>query len=492
MLNTEIKPDQFLDHLRKRCEGDFSFFARYFFKHRKGVKFVFNDHHQVIIDDLMDVYNGVVEGYIVNMPPRYSKTELIVVLFTVWCYVRNPHCEFIHLSYADKLVNENSEAIREIIKSAQFKQLWPNIKIKLSKDAKGAWSTQEGGTFLATPSGGAVTGFGAGRMDEWNEATNDFNFSGAILIDDPLKPDDARHDTIRNSVNRRWDETIKSRRNSPKTPIICVMQRLHEQDFTAELLKDTSIKWRHRVMPAILDEGTPNERALWPAKHTLEKLKEMKAKNAYAFASQMGQKPSPPGGGIFKGAWFQRYKILPRMQFRKVYVDTAQKTKERNDYSVFEVWGQGTDGNVYLIDVVRGKWESPELRRKAIDVWTKHKAADVMHQGHLRQMRVEDKASGTDLIQSIKRDAKIPIYAQQRNTDKVVRALDGAPYIESGYVYIPEEAPWVADYVSEFESFTSDDTHAYDDQIDPTLDAIADMLGGRDIANMWANMEQSA
>ncbi|MNO38271.1 Terminase-like family protein [compost metagenome] len=488
-----ISAEQMIDRIRQRCEEDFEFFVRYFFKHRKGVKFIFNDHHHVICQDLMDVYNGMHQGYILNIPPRYSKTEVVVILFTVWCYVKNPKCEFIHLSYAQPLVLENSDAIRTVIKSAEFTQLWPHIKTKDNKDAKGAWATSANGMFLATPAGGTITGFGAGRMDEWNEDTGEFKFSGAILIDDPLKPDDARHPTMLSGVNKRWDETIKSRRNSPKTPVILVMQRLHEEDFTAELLKDDSVQWFHRVMPAIVDEGMPTERALWPAKHDLETLKKMKAKSAYVFSGQYGQKPSPLGGGLIKGAWFGRYKVLPRQKYRKIYVDTAQKTKERHDYSVLEVWGHGEDGNIYLLDLKRDKWESPDLRKNARDFWNKHRGVSSETHGHLRQMRVEDKASGTDLIQSLKRDKTnpIPIYAQQRNIDKVTRVGDASPYIEAGFVFIPDPElglPWVSDFVSECESFTSDDTHAYDDQIDPMCDAIMDMLGGRQIANLWENM----
>lgn len=378
------------------------------------------------------------------------------------------------------------------MKSHEFQQLWPDFGTKDSKDSKHAWATKEGGAFLAAQAGGSVTGFGAGRLDEWNPDSGKFKFSGAIIIDDPLKPDDARHDNIRQGINSRWHSTIKSRRNSPRTPVICVMQRLHEDDFTAELLRDDDIKWRHRIMKALVDEGKPGERALWAAKHDVERLKKMKASNAYVFASQMQQEPSPLGGGLIKGEWFGRYRVLPLLKYRKIYADTAQKTAERNDYSVFEVWGYGVDGKIYLVDVLRGKWESPELRRKAKDFWAKHKAADTITMGHLRQMRVEDKSSGTDLIQSLKSDPvmPIPVFAQQRSTDKVIRVGDAAPYIESGYVVIPEEGtqPWVSDFVSECESFTANDSHAHDDQVDPLCDAISDMLSGQNLLKQWESL----
>lgn len=487
-LVSAISPEQLLGRIKERCEQEFPFFVRYFFKYRKGTKFIFNEHHEVICQDLQDIYDGKVEGYICNMPPRYGKTELIVIMFVLWCYVKNRRCEFIHLSYSLPLALENSDAIRTIMKSKEFQQLWSDFGTKDSKDSKHAWATKEGGAFLAAQAGGSVTGFGAGRLDEWNPDSGEFNFSGAIIIDDPLKPDDARHDNIRQGINSRWHSTIKSRRNSPRTPVICVMQRLHEDDFTAELLRDDDIKWRHRIMKALVDEGKPGERALWAAKHDVERLKKMKASNAYVFASQMQQEPSPLGGGLIKGEWFGRYRVLPRLKYRKIYVDTAQKTKERNDYSVFECWGHGHDGNIYLIDVIRGKWEAPELRRKAADFWNKHKGFDILTYGQLRQMRVEDKASGTGLIQDIRQSAKIPIFAQQRHIDKLTRVMDVVSYIESGYVFIPEEAPWVSDFTSECEGFTANDTHAHDDQIDPLCDAINDMLGGNNAAKLWENM----
>ena len=482
-----ITGDHWRAERRRKCEDDFTYFARYFFKQRKGTRFVFNEHHEILCDHLERVHRGEIQNLIVNMPPRYSKTELVVVLFTAWCFVRNSRCEFIHLSYADSLVLENSDAVRDIIKSAEFRELWPALAVRASKDSKKAWETTDGGKFYATAAGGQVTGFGAGRMDEI-QPDGTFRFSGCLLIDDPLKPDDARSDTLRKAINGRWDSTLKSRRNSPRsTPTICIMQRVHEDDFTGMLLKDTEHVWTVLSMPALVDDGLPTERALWPAKHTLQALHLMRTRNAYMFASQMQQRPSPLGGGLLKGDWFGRYKILPPLQYRKIYVDTAQKTAERHDYSVFECWGKGEDSRIYLVDMIRGKWEAPELKRRAVAFWSKHQALNGEGLGVLRQMRVEDKASGTGLIQDIKREGHIPMYAQQRNKDKLIRTMDGAPYVESGLVVIPEDAPFVSDFVDECEAMTSDDTHAHDDQIDPMLDAIEDMLGGAGLG-VWSDL----
>ena len=460
--------------LKLTLEEDFESFARYFFKVIKGAKFVFNSHHHEICDALMDVFYGRTTHLIINMPPRYSKTELAVKLFVAWCYVKNPKCEFIHLSYADILALDNSEAIKQVLKSTEFQRLWPDIAIRPNKDSKKAWGTESGGVFYATAAGGTITGFGAGKIDDFE---NGNGFGGAIIIDDPLKPDDAYSDPKRKAVNRRWDETIKSRFNSRRTPCIVIIQRIHEEDFCGVLLNDEEYKFRHLVLPAIVDEGLPTERALWPQKHPLLALKSMQKKNSYMFASQMQQRPAPLGGGILRGAWFGRYDVVPPLKYRAVFIDTAQKAKEHNDYQVAELWGLGEDGYLYLLDIMRDKFEAYELEDRIPDFWNKHRADK---NGRLRYMAVEDKSSGTELIQKIRRKIKpvIPVREIPRgpSANKLTRVMDVQGYIESGYVKIPRDAPWVADFIRECESFTADDTHAHDDQIDPMCDAISQML----------------
>ena len=471
---TPTTPAHLIAHIRERCENDFEFFVRYFFKTLKGTKFVFSEHHHVICQALMDVHSGKTTHLMINMPPRYSKTEIAVKLFPAWCYMMNPKCEFIHLSYADILALDNSDAIKQVIKSAEFQQLWPHITIKNDRDAKKSWATEQGGVFYATAAGGPITGFGAGKMDDFQGGAG---FGGAIIIDDPLKPDDAHSEPRRTTINRRWDETIKSRFNSKNTPCIIIMQRIHEEDFCGMLLKDEEYSFRVLVLPAILDEGTEQERALWPAKHSIESLQAMRKKNSYMFSAQMQQRPSPLGGGIIKGSWFGRYDVLPPLKFRAVFVDTAQKAKKHNDYQVAECWGLGDDGYLYLIDVMREKFQAYELEVRIPDFWSKHMATK---NGRLRYMGVEDKSSGTELIQKIQNTIKpkIPVRAIPRGADanKLTRVMDVQGYIESGYVKIPANASWVSDFVAECESFTANDTHAHDDQIDPMCDAISNML----------------
>lgn len=461
--------------IRERCEADFTFFARYFFKVRKSSKFIFSEHHQILCDHLMSVYRGDITNLIINMPPRYSKTELVVVLFSAWCFMKNPRCEFMHLSYADSLASDNSDAIRSVVLSAEFQQLWPHITIKPHKNSKHAWSTEQGGVFFARAAGGQVTGFGAGRMDECDG--DEFVFSGALMVDDPLKPDDARHDTIREGINRRWDETIKSRRNSPRTPTIVIMQRIHEKDFTAMLLADTEHKWVHLSLPALIDEGLPTERALWPAKHTVEQLKAMRDKkndrgdtNPIAramFNSQMQQEPASIEGNLLKASWWRYYaskeEVIQRCTFFFYTADTAYTKNTANDPSSIMLWGAERGKRLYLLDRITGHWEFPALLQHA-------KAFSLQQEG--ARMYVEAKASGLSLIQTL-RKAGVKAQAWKPEdygypSDKVGRVKEASWLIFSGDVWLPdpEEAPWIDGVVDQCSAFTEDDSHANDDDVD--------------------------
>lgn len=499
----ELPPAQqeaaYLQVLREELEGSFELFARYFFRVRKGTRFVFSDHHRIICEDLLAMWRGEVQNLITNMPPRYSKTELCVILFVAWCYVRNPRCEFIHLSYSLPLAMENSDAIREVIKSHEFQLLWPHIQVRPNKDSKQAWETVQGGKFYATQAGGSVTGFGAGRLDEYDEQTGGFTFAGCILIDDPLKPDDARHDTLRKAVNRRWTETIQSRRNSPRTPVHCVMQRIHLDDFSATLAQDPDFanppggaeRMRHRKLPALIDEDLPTERALWPAKHTVQALKLMKYKRndrgqdnplaGETFSGQYQQDPTPAGGGIVREAWWRYYANLEEVKRRCTWfiitADTAYTSDTANDPSSIQFWGAEGKKRLYLLDAIHGWWEFPDLVKEMIGFWDAHREA--------KQLYIENKASGPSLAQTIRRqrthelqrsNAKVVLWVPKHYRypdDKVGRMKEWSHQVHAGCIWLPGEGAWpshktveAASFVDEHSAFTADDTHLHDDRCD--------------------------
>lgn len=462
---------------RDMARDDLYFFSRYMFKLRRGYAWIRADHHAVICDALMRVFRGECKRLIINVPPRYSKTELAVVNFAAWAMGKAPDSEFIHTSYSGTLAANNSFQARELVQYDEYRHIFPEVEIRGDSNAKNEWRTTEGGVFYATGAMGTITGYGAGKHRP--------SFGGAIIIDDPHKADEAKSNVKRRNVIEWFSTTLESRKNSKDTPIILIMQRLHQEDLAGWLLNGgNGEKWEHIMLPALRDDGT----ALWPEKHDVETLKRMEASNRFVFAGQYQQRPTVQGGNIMRGDWFQLYDVAPRIKYRAIYADTAQKTAEHNDYSVFEEWGLGEDGKIYLLDLIRGKWEIPELERRAPAFWNKAKGRDMAAMGQLRQMKIEDNASGTGLIQRMKLDHRIPVAGIKRTKDKYTRLTDVVGYIESGYVCLPRNAPFLSDFVGECEAFTADDSHPHDDQIDPMIDAINDMLAGGNTAQLWERM----
>lgn len=257
--------------------------------------FVPADHHEKIEAALLRVERGEVTNLLINIFPRAGKTQLAVIDWIARCIAKNPRARFIHLSYSDDLALDNSAKCRELVQSAEYQELW-KVKIKDDADSKKKWYTEQGGGMYATAAGGPVTGFGAGILEQ----PDDGLFYGAIVIDDPIKVDDADSEKVRNAVNERLNTTIKSRRNSRRTPIIIIMQRLHEDDMSGFVQNGgMGEKFEELILPAIVDG-----KSIWPYKHTLEELMQMKKADSATFMSQYMQDPTPEEGSFFKADWF--------------------------------------------------------------------------------------------------------------------------------------------------------------------------------------------
>jgi predicted phage terminase large subunit-like protein len=227
---------------------------------------------------------------------------------------------------------------------------------------------------------------------------------------------------------------------------------------------------RRCVTPIFTDPRKADGDLLFPERFSEAQVAQLeKDLGSYGAAGQLQQRPAPRGGGLFRQSWLNYWTALPRLEWRCIFADTAQKTGQENDWSVLQCWGRSITGQAVLIDMVRGKWEAPDLLVQARAFWSKHQAERDC--GPLRAMKVEDKVSGTGLIQTLRREG-IPVLPIPRDKDKLSRAHDGAPFMESGNVIVPEAAPWLSDFLSELTAFPSG---AHDDQIDPMLDAIREV-----------------
>lgn len=316
-------------YLKAYCLSDSLNYTKYFFKQKTGRRFVVNSHHKLICDALNDVLNGKITKLIINIAPRYSKSELAVKNFISMGLAINPSSKFIHLSYSDDLAHDNSEEIRDIVKSVEYQSLFPYVSIKKDSDSKKKWSTTEGGGVYAVATGGQVTGFGAGAVDEEKELEDEIEsietstFAGAIVIDDPIKPEDALSDIKRDRVNNRFETTIRNRVNSRNTPIIIIMQRLHEDDLCGYLQKIEPDDWTVLSIPCISLDKNGNEVPLWEFKHSLEELHKIERANPFVFDTQYMQNPTPIEGLMYRE--FQTYDTIPyyKDSEKKNYTDTA-------------------------------------------------------------------------------------------------------------------------------------------------------------------------
>ena len=297
-------------------------------------EYVVGEHHKIISDALDDVVRGKYNKLIINISPRYGKTLLCSQMFVAYGLAINPASKFLHISYSANLVADNSKYVKEIITSPYYQALFPEVKLKRQDNTISKWSTTCSGGEYATSTLGQITGFGAGQPD-WTEDeianiddfTAKFNpgqFAGAIVIDDPIRPEDALSDKVRETVNRRFETTIRNRVNSRKTPIIIVMQRLHEHDLCGYLQEIEPSEWKVVSLPVIKTDEEGNESALWPYKHTLEELHKLRNASEFVFETQYMQNPTPMEGLMYRA--FRTYDSLPDRSVAKMignYTDSA-------------------------------------------------------------------------------------------------------------------------------------------------------------------------
>lgn len=437
--------------LKVKCENDLLFFTRYIYKENHRRNFIVAPHFVLIAEFLTKVYNGEIKRAIINIPPRYGKTELAVKCFISWCLAKNPASKFIHLSYSDDLALDNSSQTKEYIESESFQSLW---QMKLKKDAQGKkkWFNELGGGVYATASGGAITGFGAGVAESKT-------FAGAIIIDDPLKPDDANSDAKRGSVNERYNSTIRSRVNDRETPIIVIMQRLHEEDLSGFLLNDGSgEKWDHLCLPAVDEENNP----LWKEKHSFEELEQIRQANRYNFAGQYMQTPSPAEGGEWRKDWFQ-IKDKAEIPFEKLnwelFIDGAYTKDTKNDPSGFQIGAKWN--NDYVIWSSIDKYlEMPELLKFVPN----HVSTSGVK---VNLSLVEPKASGKSLVQIIRQQTKLNISEIKTtfvNSSKIENARACSHFIEAGRVILVKGA-WNENFLHQVAIFPNG---KHDEHIDLT------------------------
>ncbi len=497
----ELTPEQ-KQATKVLCENSFEAFHRAFFAMTQGFKWETRWFHKYMLGTLERMINGEMKGksLIISVPPGAGKTEVFSISSTAWGHIKTSKMRNLNISFSDSLVRRNSIRAKSVIKSEPFQEMWP---CTFGTDKDNEWRVVDDRDrvkteLMARSMGGEITGARGGFPGP--------GFTGALWLDDPNKPAnmfsavkrERDHDVLVNTLRSR--RANKSKENP--TPFIIIQQRLNIDDATGFILKGgmgSSFEFEHIKIPALIDqeyidslpewvrqdciddvcgsEQINGYWSFWPTNEDINDLMSLWDANEYTFMSQYMQAPISLGGNLMKEEWWKFYgeggdvEEPIKFDYRFITADTAQKIKEYNDYSVFCCWGFA-NSKLYLMDMKRGKWEAPDLRREFKSFCDKQWAQNSSKNGNLRKILVEDKSSGTGLIQELKGKLNVPITPVPRSTDKLTRAMDAAPQIEAGNVLLPTDAPWITLFVSEHSAFAVDDTHDHDDMCDNTFDAI--------------------
>jgi len=451
--------------LKVMCERDFLFFMRYIYKENNRRNFIVAPHFVLIAEFVMKIINGEIKRAIINIPPRYGKTEALVKQFIGYGLALNPQSKFIHLSYSDDLALDNSSQAKEYIESDAFQKFWP---MSLKKDAQGKkkWFNEQGGGVYATASGGAITGFGAG-VSEAKE------FSGAIIIDDPLKPDDAFSEVKRKAVNDRYNNTIRSRVNDRETPIIVIMQRLHEDDLSGFLLNGGSGEnWEHLCLPVLNEDNKP----LWNDKHTFAELEQIRQADRYTFAGQYMQAPAPDEGGEWRKQWFEIIdkSEIPINELKwELIIDGAYTKNTSNDPTGYQV-GAKYKNDYIIFSSVDKYLELPELL-KDIPIFINSLPFKIS------LILIEPKASGKSLNQMIRDTTKYPVSEIRTdfvNNSKIENVRACSNFVEGGRVKLIKGS-WNDAFLNQVGTFPN---AKHDEHIDLTCYGIErNLMGSRGV-----------
>jgi predicted phage terminase large subunit-like protein len=424
-------------------------------------RYRFYRHCDVLIDRLQDVADGKIKRLMIFLPPRHGKSKTATQLFPAYFLSRYPDWWVSISSYAADLAYTHSRLARDIYKEA-------GGICRDDTDAVKQWATEGRGGLFASGVGGPLTGRGF--------------FCG--IIDDPLKnAEQAASETIRNKQKEWYESTFYTREEpwsetDPNGAIVLIMTRWNADDLAGWLLKqeededaEAHEKWHVIALEAIKEEEpykipktctiepdwrSPGE-ALCPERRPIEKLHRIAKKiGSYFFRALFQQSPKDLEGSIVKKEWFKYYGTAPAHPTSIIQSwDTAQKANELADFSVCTTWAVTSTG-YYLLDVYRKQVGSPDLIKDAINLGTKWKPNVVL---------VEDKGSGTGLIQHLKRSTTLSVFPINPTQEKMVRFSNEAPAIEAGNVFLPEVAPWLLDYEDEM---TAAPNGVKDDQCDST------------------------
>ena len=419
-------------------------------------------HHQLLCKKLEDVADGKIRRLMIFMPPGHAKSTYASLLFIAWFLGRLKKPEYghstavIHASHTQDLSATWGRRIRNM----HYAPEWP-FDSKILEDSKAAhqWSTTNACEYLAAGVGTAIQGR---RAD-------------LAVIDDPIASyEDSQSELVRKKL-WEWYTTDLHTRLKPDARIILIQTRWHEEDLAGRILPEgwgnqsgivegrDGHTWEVISLPAIAEENdalgrAPGE-ALWPNWFPLDRLEIEKRQSDVKWSALYQQRPSPAEGGYFQREWLEFYQVQPPTESLRIYGASDYAVTKDGDYTVHGVAGVDKDNNLYILDWWREKADTS----KWIDAWA-HLVGRWRPIEWAEEMGQIQKSVGPFIM---KRCEELGIYTfrQQYSTakDKQTKAQAIRGRLSQGKVFLPSEAPWVHDLISEMMVFPN---AAYDDQVD--------------------------
>lgn len=406
---------------------------------------------------LMDVESGEKDRIAVSMAPRFGKSQMISIYYPAWYLGKHPDHKVIIASHTADLAVDMARKVRNLMQSAEYRNIFPGVQISADAKAAGKWTTNKGGEAYAVGVGGALAGRG-GHL---------------IVVDDPLSEQDIKSgNTDSLDTTYEWFRSGLRTRLMPGGRLAILHTRWHQRDLIGRLVKDAALnpdadQYEVFEFPAILNDANAADdlnppKSLWPEQWSLESLLRTKASMpAWQWNAQYQQNPTAQESAIIKRDWIRWWTsdTPPECEFVVQSFDTALTTKARSDYSTCQTWGVFTsevDGssNAILLNRVKGKYEFPELKAMALHQYKDWQPDSVI---------VEAKASGQPLIDEMRRSGLfVQDFSPGKGQDKIARLNSVSDMFSAGHVWFPETR-WATEVVDEILSFPSSE---HDDDVD--------------------------
>jgi len=467
-LNPEIPEEVEFDPydvMASVCRESFFEFVKEFWSCVSQEKPIWNWHIEYLCHRVQLMMERVFKGepkkfdLVVNIPPGTTKSTIMSVMLPAWAWTRMPRFKFIGASYSEKLARDDlSLKTRDIVESDKYKRCFTDIVLREDQNTKGLFQNTHGGWRYAVGVNGSVTG----------------KHAHCIVIDDPLDPNQAFSELDLNAANRWIRETLSSRKvDKAVTVTILVMQRLHQDDPTAQMLTKRNVK--HIKLPAELEDRPFPKRIrkfyrwglLDPVRLSKKVLKEYKGNGAGFYASQFRQSPAPPEGAMFKTSRL-KYGPPPTRWQRLVRFWDKAGTADGGNWTVGTLMGLDLEGKFWILDVIRFKKDSAE-RERIIE-------RTARQDGYAVQVGIEQeggsggKESAENTVRRLAGFRVTVIKVNKAMGDKKERADPFSSQVNAGNVYLPETTrkgkfwvDWAYDWVEEVKYFP----HSKDkDQVD--------------------------